>query len=94
MTIEVLDPKAAGEGLVHGFDWAQELGNDTIDTVAWSFSPAGDLTASNEEKTDTTASLRIAGGVPGGRYTITCAVTTAGGQDLEKSWLLPVVGTR
>lgn len=80
--------KVAGATLDLQFDWADYLGNDTIDSVAWSVSG---VTAGATSDTDTTATQRISGGSAGTAATVKCTITTAAGYVYARTVTITVV---
>jgi len=67
----------------------QSLGNDTITgTPTWIY-PAG-ITGASESNTTTTTRTLLSGGTHGNDYTITCRITTLGGETLEQAFTVPV----
>jgi hypothetical protein len=68
------------EAVARTINWAPDLDGGTISGVTWD---TGGLTSQSQTSTDTTASIRLAGGVPGQVYRVTCRVTTSNGETLE-----------
>lgn len=48
------------------------------------------LTKVDESKDDKTVRVRLAGGIPGINYNVTCLITTVTGQQFEQTKILPV----
>jgi hypothetical protein len=79
------DPSAVKDYTV---DWSTYLGADTILTASWVVPSA--ITATSPTKTSTTATVWISGGVAGDTYQVTSRVTTAGGRQDDRSFLLTI----
>lgn len=76
--------------LDYTFNFAGELGADTITgSPVWAAVDAGP-TISNESNTTTTATMMVTGGTAGGDYRIRCTATTAGGRVLVRQLTLHV----
>jgi hypothetical protein len=80
-------PQDKDEAVSHTVNWTRDLNGGTIDSVTWS---TGGLTNESSTNTTTTASIRLSGGTPGQVYTVTCAITTSLGEDLEVEFTIPV----
>jgi hypothetical protein len=72
------------------WNWAQDLGTDTITAATFTITPTGGLTAQSTSHDTTTATVRLSGGVAGVQYTVTSRVTTSRGQQLDWSHLVLV----
>lgn len=79
---EVLDYQVDWDGVN---SWLQ---GDTITSATWTV-PAG-LTQVSDSRTATTATVWLSGGVVGSRYTVSCAITTAGGRTGKRSFTVVV----
>jgi hypothetical protein len=75
------------EAVARTINWAPDLDGATISGVTWETSG---LTDQSHTNTDTTSSIRLAGGVPGQEYRVTCRVTTSNGETLESFILLTI----
>lgn len=80
------DPQAT---LDYRFDWSLWLVTDTISTVIWTV-PSG-ITQTAATNTTTTATIWLAGGVVGTKYTVACRITTATGRIDERSLIVSVI---
>lgn len=61
--------------LDYGFDWTQEVGNETVLTSVWSISPS--LTLSSQNISGNVTSVFVNGGDKGKIYTLTNTITTS-----------------
>ncbi len=80
--------KDPGARLDYQVDWTDWLGTDTITTSAWSV-PAG-LTKETEAFEAAVATVWLSGGTAQTDFTVTNAVTTAGGRVDQRSFLVRV----
>jgi hypothetical protein len=80
-------PQDKDEAVSHTVNWTRDLNGGTIDSVTWT---TGGLTNESSTNTTTTASIRLAGGTPGQVYTVTCAIVTSLGEDLEVEFSIPI----
>lgn len=75
------DPRAK---LDYVFDWSRWLDSgDSISSA--SFTAASGLSISSTSVASPNATIRLAGGTAGSKYTVTCQITTANGLDDERS---------
>lgn len=72
------------------WNWAPDLGTDSITAATFTITPTGGLTAQSTSHDTTTATVRLAGGVSGVLYTVICRVTTSRGQQLDWTHLVLV----
>lgn len=79
------------ETLDYEFNFAAELGTDTISTVDYVL-PDG-MTEGSSSNTTTTATVFLSGGTAGSTYRVTCRITTAGGRTHDKTIVI-LVGDR
>jgi hypothetical protein len=68
-------------------NWAQELNGQTISTSTWA---TDGLTGSNTSNTDTSATIRLAGGTEGAYYEVRNTIITSGGQTLAKQMVVAI----
>jgi hypothetical protein len=81
--------KDAAEIDDRAIDFADRLSDgESITAVAWTVPTGLDLVA--ESNTASVANLRVAGGVAGARYAVTCAVTTSLNKVLRQSVVLRI----
>jgi hypothetical protein len=80
------DPNANLDYMV---DWTAWLGEDDLSTAQF-IDASGALTIANVSHTPKTATAWISGGVVNETYTVTCRVTTAGGRQEDRSFLLNI----
>jgi hypothetical protein len=81
--------KGPGESKRYGRDWTAHL--EDGDTVAGSEWVVEDgLTASDEELVGAIAGVRLSGGTAGVHYAVTNHVTTAQGDEFERSFTVTV----
>lgn len=74
--------KPSAEAAFYEINWATDLGTDTISGTAATWVVPSGLTDSNRSQTATTTRLKLAGGIAGVEYAVTCTVATTGGQTL------------
>lgn len=76
-------------------NWANYgLGTDTISTSTWAVSTASDgstLTTSSPTNTNTTTTIWLTGGNADNFYTVTNTIVTAGGREIQESFVINVV---
>lgn len=82
--------KDPAEKKPYAIDWTGPLAGDTIATSTWAHAPAG-LTLSLQSKTNTVATVWVAGGTVGVEYRVSNHVVTAAGMELERSFTITVV---
>jgi hypothetical protein len=77
-------------------NWATRgLGTDTIATSTWAISPSGLTDASPSPTfTNTTTTVWLSGGTAGTFYTITNTITTAGGREMQESFIINCIAQR
>jgi hypothetical protein len=81
------DVQDKDEAVARTINWAPDLDGGTISSVTWETSG---LTNQSVSETDSTASIRLAGGVPGQVYPVTCRITTSLGETLEAYFVLTI----
>jgi len=64
-------------------DWSAWLEDDTIATSTWEV-PTG-ITKDSDDKTDSTATIWVSGGVVTKTYSLVNRITTAGGRTADKT---------
>ena len=74
--------------LDYKFDWASELGNDTISTSEWSVD-AG-MTIDSDSNNDNSATVWLSGGVSGSVYNAVNKITTANARTINRSLAIRV----
>lgn len=85
VTPDKFPDKARQESIVHGVDFTNELGSDTINTQTWESSPSG-LTFTNQTLTlsNRQANAEIGGGSANTNYTVSVrVVSTTSAETLE-----------
>ena len=87
MSCYLLKAKPA-DVLDYQFDWASELGNDTISTSDWSVD-AG-MTIDSESNNDNSATVWLSGGVSGSVYKAVNKITTANARTINRSLVIRV----
>ena len=78
--------------LRHAFDWRGKGWlevDETITSQTVTATPAG-MTIDQVTESDGVVGYRIAGGVDGAQYTVTCQITTSGGRTDERSVLYKI----
>ena len=75
------------EAVARTINWAPDLDGATIVSADWF---ASGLTNQSETHTTTVTSVRLAGGVPGQLYKVTCRITTSNGETLEAYFELTI----
>lgn len=88
-----LEPKTPAEIKDYQFDWATELGSDTISDSSWAADDAA-LTVNSDSNSTTSATVFLGGGESGQEYKVTNTITTGGGRVLERSAFIGVVESR
>lgn len=84
--VYVKDPDA---NLDYGFDWSDWLATaETISSVFWTV-PTG-ITNTDEDFTDTTASIWLSSGTVGTSYSVACKITTSAGRVDERTMTIRV----
>ena len=78
------DPSSAQDFTLN---WAIELNGQTISTSTWA---TDGLTGTNASNTDTSATIRLAGGSEGAYYEVRNTIVTSGGQTLCKQMVVAV----
>lgn len=81
--------KVAAEALEFTIDWTQRLAGDTIATSVIAIA-AGAVTIAAQSNTTTSSSAFLEGGTPGETAVVTCEITTASGQTMDETVILPV----
>ncbi len=79
--------------LDYSLDWSDVLAadaNDTIESVAWTIEPAGELTKDSQAEAGAISTIWLSGGEAGTRYEIGCLLTTTGGRTYDRTIELPV----
>ena len=74
--------------LDYKFDWASELGNDTISSSEWSVD-AG-MTIDSDTHNDGSATVWLSGGVSGSVYNAVNKITTANARTINRSLAIRV----
>ncbi len=85
---KLVDPKDPQDVLDYGFDWELWLDGDTITASSWTV-PSG-LTKDSEAFTTTTATMRVSGGTAGTSYACVNHITTASGQEKDRTLMVVV----
>lgn len=86
--LELEDPT---DGEFFGIDYANRLNSgETVSSVVWTIAPAG-LTQSDVSATTTRASVKLTGGVAGGRYLVSCQATMNTGEKKTGRFYLLIV---
>lgn len=81
--------KDPGESKLYGRDWTEHLDEgDTVTDSEWVV--ATGLTGSAEELVGAIAKIRLSGGTAGTEYRVTNHVTTAQGDEFERSFYVNV----
>jgi hypothetical protein len=81
----------------YSLDWSQDLQGDTINTSAWSVSPA-DVTVpqstigTGTAPGNTLTTVWLTGGTIGRGYDVTNTINTVGGRELTKAFRLYLTG--
>lgn len=80
-----VERKDPSDILDYEVDWSEWLeSTETIDTVTWSV-PTG-LTQTDDDVTDTTATVWLSGGTAGTTYEVACKILTTAGRTAERSF--------
>jgi hypothetical protein len=87
MTLLVWPTKDPDAILDYQVDWSSWLGSDVISSSTW-IVPA-DLTKVSEDKTNTTATIWLSGGVEPKTYEITNRIVTLAGRQNDRTVQLP-----
>lgn len=83
-------PKVPGETVDVTFDWSPELAvGQAISSAAWTVGSG--LTGSNEGLAGALATKRIAGGLAGTDYRLTCTITKNNGEIVPRTVVISVV---
>lgn len=91
MQVETQTPD---EILDYTINWgAFGLGTDTIVSSTWAVSPS-DLVTSSPSFTTTSTTIWLSGGTAGIFYAVTNTVNTAGGREMQYSFVLNCVAQR
>ena len=77
-------------------DWSTRgLGTDTIASSSWAVSPAGMSTSSSPASfTNTTTTVWLSGGTPTTFYAITNTIITAGGREMQETFIINCIAQR
>jgi TRAP-type uncharacterized transport system substrate-binding protein len=96
MTPDVVLQQTPVEILDYTIDWTcRGLGTDTIATSAWSVTPSGLSTSSPAPSfTNTTTTVWLSGGTAGVYYAVTNTITTAGGREMQETFIINCVQQR
>lgn len=81
--------KDPAEKLDYGFDWATELGVDTISTSQWT-ADAG-VTLSGSDSTSTSSEIWVEGGTAGSTYRVINTIVTAAGRTYQRTIMINCV---
>lgn len=76
-------PQDSNENLDYMIDWSLWLQGDTITASAWLISPSG-LTEGTKDKTTTTTTIWLSGGIPGTQYRLVNRISTAASRIKEQ----------
>ncbi len=87
MTAKMKDP---GDDVIFTFDWSRYLADLDAIEIAVVDGAAG-LTVGDVHHTTTQVTVRVSGGTAGNTYDITCAITTTGGNSVERTRQIRVV---
>lgn len=87
MAFNSFDPKDPDDVDDFSWDWADELGSDTISTSTFTV-PSG-ITKDSDSTTTLISTVRLSGGSVG-QHEILNRITTANGRTLDNTFIVPV----
>ena len=83
------DPQSS---LVYSIEWADYLGDNTIQSSVWSvdevLGSGGSITLDNGSLSGTVASVLVSGGIAGSTYRLSNKITLSTGEIDTRSWLI------
>ena len=86
------DPDATLDYTIDWSEWLAEADNDTISASEWlTDNIDGGIEITSDSKTDTTATVWLAGGTIGERYKVTNRITTVGSRIDDRSIKISVM---